>query len=86
MNSKTPSPTPSSVPTALCRRPPSLEMTPDEFDHFVEQAHRMRSETVAAFVSGRMAGLARLFARAKFALRPRAPVPLPVKRRQAHSA
>ena len=89
MNSKTESSSSSAAPTPLCRRPPSLEMTPDEFDYFIKQAHRVRAETITAFVSGWMAALARIFVRIFRAMslsRPRAPAGLADKQAQSRAA
>ena len=87
MNSKLPSS--SSEPTPLCRRPASLEMTPDEFQSFVQEAHRARAETIAAFVSSWIAGLARLVVRSIRAMslpRPRVPAELADKQVQSRAA
>ena len=49
---------------AAPRRPISVEITPDEYDYYMRQAQRMRSEAMAGLVERWFAGFAGLFARA----------------------
>lgn len=48
-----------------CPRPASLEMTPVEFDHYMQDAQRMRAEAMAGAIERWFGGFARLFSRAK---------------------
>jgi hypothetical protein len=63
----------SAPPAPPCPRPASMEITPEEFAHYMCEAHRMRADTTAVFVAAGWAALARLAGRAAAALRPRTP-------------
>jgi len=47
------------------RRPISVEITPDEYDHYMREAQRMRAEAMAGIVERWFAGFAGLFAGAR---------------------
>ena len=55
----------SSNETSAPRRPMSVEITPDEYDHYMREAQRMRAEAMAGIVERWFAGFAGLFARAR---------------------
>ena len=61
-------------------------MTPDEFDYFIKQAHRVRAETIAAFVSRWIDGLGRVLVRMKSFLRSRAPHAIAEKQARSRTA
>ncbi|HEY7608672.1 MAG TPA: hypothetical protein VIF14_05520 [Alphaproteobacteria bacterium] len=56
------------------RRPLSLEITPIEYDYYMNKAQQMRAEALAGVFDAWFAALRRLFTRAKPALHRREPV------------
>ena len=47
------------------RRPSSVEITPDEYEHYMREAQRMRAEAMAGILERWFANFAGLFARTR---------------------
>jgi len=51
--------------SAPCPRPVSMEITPIEYERYMQEAQRMRAEAMAGMIERWFSGFARLFVRAK---------------------
>lgn len=78
MTSSSPETSPAIAP-ARPPRPASMEITPNEYEHYLRQAQMMRAEHMAAIIDGWFSGFRRLFRRERPVVKP-APINVAAQR------